>query len=302
MVISILFELLMLGAYVWQGLSQGEWDAQLVWLGHACALVCLVVWALLGMRRIQVDGEALTARTALGTRRKTTFAQIDRAETDYQMMSLTLFVEGAAFAKVGLWHTCIANLLERLADEGIDVSEAAKGPMTKGKLCWAAMRPVVMAFLGIDVAASSILAFMCVFAGADPSILALVPFLFLLVGIILPTLLLSMPLRGIWVLGRQERKLGFSFSSEMEARGATGTSFEDGDWFVGLGNTRIVAFRRDYIDRISSVEGSDSGDRCLLVSKDGKRHKVYASKEVLEDLRRWFRKGPRGVTGEAPRA
>ena len=35
---AVAFELLMLGVYVWQGVSLGEWDHELVWFGHAMAL------------------------------------------------------------------------------------------------------------------------------------------------------------------------------------------------------------------------------------------------------------------------
>ena len=68
--------------------------------------------------------------------------------------------------------------------------------------------------------------------------------------------MLSMPARGILEIGRQERELGFSFSDEMAARGATGTELEDDDWFVSISNARIVAFRRDYLKKVSAPRGA----------------------------------------------
>lgn len=34
----------MLGVYVWQGVSLGEWDHELVWFGHAMALAGMAIW------------------------------------------------------------------------------------------------------------------------------------------------------------------------------------------------------------------------------------------------------------------
>ena len=113
--------------------------------------------------------------------------------------------------------------------------------------------------------------------------------------------MLSMPARGILEIGRQERELGFSFTEEMAARGATGTELEDDDWVVSISNARIVAFRRDYLKKVSAPEGSESGDRCAVTTKDGRKIKVYAAASTLEGLRDWFRHRARSK-GTAQRA
>ena len=41
---GVLFEAMLLFVYVWQGVAMGIWDHQLMWLGHALALACFVVW------------------------------------------------------------------------------------------------------------------------------------------------------------------------------------------------------------------------------------------------------------------
>ncbi len=293
MICAVVAEVVMTGVYVWQGLSQGIWDGQLVWLGHGLALVFLFVWAMMTTPRIDVAEDVVTARSAIGRRRSVAFSQIDRAEVHLQMRSLTVFAEGVKFAKVSLESTCVSNLLARFAEEGVEVADAVEGPMTKWRLCWAAIRPLVMVLMGIAVASSVLLVFMCAFGGVGTAILWFVPFLIVFVGIALPLFMLIMPLRGIYVLGQQERELGFDFGKEMLARGATGTTHEDDDWFVDISNARVVAFRRDYVKRITSVEGSGSGDRCTVLSKSGRKHRVYAAGSTLEDLRRWFRNGPR---------
>ena len=72
---AVAFELLMLGVYVWQGVSLGEWDHELVWFGHAVALAGMAIWALLSIPRIDVDGERILSRTSsasAGSRRSAT--------------------------------------------------------------------------------------------------------------------------------------------------------------------------------------------------------------------------------------
>ncbi len=118
----------------------------------------------------------------------------------------------------------------------------------------------------------------------------LVPFLFLFIGGgFLPLLMLGMPARGILEIGRQECELGFSFSEEMASRGATGTSLVNDDWFIEISKARVVAFRRDYLKKITAHENSESGDRCTMTTRGGRKIKVYAAGSTLEDLRTWFK-------------
>ena len=290
---AVAFELLMLGVYVWQGVSLGEWDHELVWFGHAMALAGMVIWALLSIPRIDVDGERILSRSAFGIRRETTFSSITRATLHTQMMRIDLYEGERKFCSVSLEGVCSLNLLARLDEEGIEVSDAIKGPMTKAGLCWAAIKPLAIVFNGMALVFSLVIAFMAVFTEGGARLLLLVPFLFLFIGVLLPLLMLSMPARGILEIGRQERELGFSFSDEMAARGATGTELEDDDWFVSIGNARIVAFRRDHLKKVSAPEGSESGDRCVVTTKDGRKIKVYAAASTLEGLRDWFRSRPR---------
>lgn len=290
---AVAFELLMLGVYVWQGVSLGEWDHELVWFGHAMALAGMVIWALLSIPRIDVDGERILSRSAFGIRRETTFSSTTRATLHTQMMRIDLYEGERKFCSVSLEGVCSLNLLARLDEEGIEVSDAIKGPMTKAGLCWAAIKPLAIVFNGMELVFSLVIAFMAVFTEGGARLLLLVPFLFLFIGVLLPLLMLSMPARGILEIGRQERELGFSFSDEMAARGATGTELEDDDWFVSIGNARIVAFRRDHLKKVSAPEGSESGDRCVVTTKDGRKIKVYAAASTLEGLRDWFRSRPR---------
>lgn len=290
---AILFELVMLAVYVWQGLSLGVWDHALVWFGHAMALAGMGIWVLVSLPRVDVDGERIAVRTALGRRKQATFSQITHATLHTQMMSIVLYEGERKFATVNLEGVCSTNLLARLAHEDIEVSDAVQTPMTKAGLCWAAIKPLTLVFIGMAMVFSLVIAFMALFTDEGAELLVIIPFLFIFIGGVLPLIMLSMPIRGAYEISLQERELGFSFAQEMAERGATGTEFEDDEWFVSISNARIVAFKRDYIKKLSAVEGTDSGDRCVVTAKNGKKHKVYAAASTLEDLRTWYKHGAR---------
>lgn len=298
---AVAFELIMLAVYVWQGLSLGEWDHELVWFGHAMGLAGLAVWALLSIPRLDVDGDRIASRNVFGARRETTFSNITRATLHVQMMRIDLFEGERKFCSISLEGVCSLNLIARLEEEGIEVRDAVEAPITKARLCWAAIKPLTIVFNGMALVFSLVIAFMAFFTDEGMRLLVLVPFLFLFIGVALPLFMLSMPARGLLEIGRQERELGFSFAEEMAARGATGTSFVDDDWFIEIINARIVAFRRDYLKKVAAHEGSESGDCCAVTSVDGRKFKVYAAGSTLEDLRDWFRSGA-GKRGAVDRA
>ena len=181
---AVAFELLMLGVYVWQGVSLGEWDHELVWFGHAMALAGMAIWALLSIPRIDVDGERILSRSAFGIRRETTFSSITRATLHTQMMRIDLYEGERKFCSVSLEGVCSLNLLARLEEEGIEVSDAIKGPMTKAGLCWAAIKPLAIVFNGMALVFSLVIAFMAVFTEGGARLLLLVPFLFLFIGVL----------------------------------------------------------------------------------------------------------------------
>ncbi len=128
------------------------------------------------------------------------------------MRSLTVFAEGVKFAKVSLESTCVSNLLARFAEGGRRGCRCGRGPYDE-----------MAALLGGDTAFGdgSHGDSRCVVGAArvhvrvrrrwDGDPLAFVPFLIVFVGIALPLFMLIMPLRGIYVLGQQERELGFDF-------------------------------------------------------------------------------------------
>lgn len=172
----------MLGVYVWQGVSLGEWDHELVWFGHAMALAGMAIWALLSIPRIDVDGGRILSRNAFGIRKETTFGNITRATLHTQMMRIDLFEGDRKFCSISLEGVCSLNLLARLEEEGIEVSDAVDGPMTKARLCWTAIKPLTIVFNGMALVFSLVIAFMAVFTEDGARLLLLVPFLFLFIG------------------------------------------------------------------------------------------------------------------------
>ena len=294
---GVAFELLLLFVYVWQGVSMGEWDHQLMWLGHALALTCFAVWGVASLQCLDVDGDSLRYRSIFGRRRSTTFERISKVEIHLQAMSMTLYADGKRFATFSIENTCVNNLMRRLEREGIAVVDAVEGPTTKFKLGWAAIKVITLFFIGLAAVFSLIIIFVGLMGGDGLGLVAIIPPLFLLLGAILPGLLfLAMPLRGLLMVARQERELGFSFNEEMKVHGATGTTFEDADWFVAVSNGQVVTFRRDYIKSVTKHKHTENGDECVLTAKDGKKHKVRAAGPTLGDLRRWFKDGPREDT------
>lgn len=256
------------------------------------ALAGMAIWALLSIPCIDVDGGRILSRNAFGIRKETTFGNITRATLHAQMMRIDLFEGDRKFCSISLEGVCSLNLLARLEEEGIEVSDAVDGPMTKARLCWTAIKPLTIVFNGMALVFSLVIAFMAVFTEDGARLLLLVPFLFLFIGGgFLPLLMLGMPARGILEIGRQECELGFSFSEEMASRGATGTSLVDEDWFIEISKARVVAFRRDYLKKITAHENSESGDRCTMTTRGGRKIKVYAAGSTLEDLRTWFKQG-----------
>ena len=295
---GVLFEAMLLFVYVWQGVAMGIWDHQLMWLGHALALACFVVWGVASMQRLDVDGDELRYRTVTGRRRTTTFAHVTKAEVHLQVHSLILYADDGRFATISIENTCTNNLIDRLEQEGIAIEDAVEGPCCKSKLGWAAIKPITLVFLGIAAVFSLVIVFVGVMGGSGLELLAIVPFLFILLGVVLPALLFcALPLRGLLMLARQECELGFSFNEEMKVHGAVGTAFEDRDWFVEVSNGQVVAFRRDYVKSVLKHKRTENGDECVLMSKDGKKHKVRAAAPTLEGLHRWFKQGPREDKG-----
>lgn len=140
---AVAFEVIMLVPYIWQGLSLGIWDHQLVWLGHGLALAALAVLVLFSMPRIDVDGEEISARNIVGMRKRTTFGHITAATLHTQMMSIALYAEQGKFSSVSLEGVCSSNLLIRLAEEGIEVADAVQAPMTKAE-------PVLGGYQAVD--------------------------------------------------------------------------------------------------------------------------------------------------------
>lgn len=124
---AVAFELIMLGVYVWRGVSLGEWDHELVWFGHAMALAGMAIWALLSIPRIDVDGERILSRNAFSIRRESTFGNITRATLHTQMMRIDLFEGDRKFCSISLEGVCSLSLLARLEEEGIEVSDAVDG-------------------------------------------------------------------------------------------------------------------------------------------------------------------------------
>lgn len=59
---------------------------------------------------------------------------------------------------------------------------------------------------------------------------------------------------GLIQLWKQERALNFSFSEEMEKHNITGSMYVDDQWFISTDEVKIVAIRRDYLQKIHKIK------------------------------------------------
>ncbi len=255
---AVAFELLMLGVYVWQGVSLGEWDHELVWFGHAMALAGMAIWALLSIPRIDVDGGRILSRNAFGIRKETTFGNITRATLHAQMMRIDLFEGDRKFCSISLEGCVLAQPPSPVWRKRASKSGRRRRSHDQGG-------PVLVCHQAVDDCfqrhGPRLLARPRLHGGLHrrgraPARAHPVP-----VPVhrgFLPLLMLGMPARGIPEIGRQERALGFSLlRGDGKPRGATGTSLVDDDWFIEISNARVVAFRRDYLKKITAHENSE---------------------------------------------
>ena len=213
---AVLFELIMLAAYVWQGLSLGIWDhARVVRPCHGARRHGYMGPGEPALAWTSMASTSSFARLSVGASAQC-FPQITRATLHTQMMSVVLYAGDCGgerkLATVNLEGTCATNLLARLAQEGIEVADAVQAPMTKARLCWAAIKPLTLVFVGMAMVFSLVIAFMALFTDEGAGLLVIIPFLFILIGGVLPLIMLSMPIRGAHEITLQERELGFSFA------------------------------------------------------------------------------------------
>lgn len=285
---ALAFEALMIFSYAYNGISFGDWDTSLLWLGHALALVSLIIWFIAVMQRLEVDGDVLRYRSIFGRTRQATFSEITRVAKSNQNMLVSVYASKKRFASLSGDVTHLNNFYSRCEKEGIPVTARERRPTTIGTL----YRSAISVFIGIAAGISGVLIVivivLVVAQSASPVLLLdTVPACIALFIIIVGGCSV-LPLRGILQIKRQERVLGFSFAREMQQSGARGSSFADQRWFIAVSNCNIIAFRRDYLTAVSASKTTDSGDECRATAVDGKKHKVRGGAPVLKEFRAWF--------------
>jgi len=109
------------------------------------------------------------------------------------------------------------------------------------------------------------------------------------------------PLRALWCLRQQERFLGFSFNEEMKQYHINQLPHNSGNWFIVVEGYKIIAFRKDFIDRfgdyreIHELFYGVTAKEVILVCTDGKNRvlQVSAKSQLISDLRGWHEKQKR---------
>ncbi|MCL2525701.1 MAG: hypothetical protein FWE46_01410 [Coriobacteriia bacterium] len=97
------------------------------------------------------------------------------------------------------------------------------------------------------------------------------------------------PLRGLMLLQRQEKELGFSFNAEMKRRRAQMPQYQDDDFYVSVSSDRIVAVRRDYI---AQLDDNREENRVLsyvtMRSRSGRKHRIVGHYTSIDGLETWY--------------
>ncbi|MDO4590406.1 MAG: hypothetical protein Q4B35_03305 [Slackia sp.] len=284
---AVVFEVVMLGVFVAAGVQTGAWQAGYMWMGHALAFVCLALWAMASLQRLQVDGDVLRYRSVFGRTREAAFSDLSRVEVDGQLSLMRLYVRDKRFAVLSLDCRCMKNLRARLEREGVAMQDRVAAPMTKRRLVRAAVFPGIV----IGAAISAVMSFVTAVAaigGGMQGMLLLVPGIWVIVVPACTAAFAALALRGLRAIALQQKALRFSFDDEMAACGARGTSLQNDRWFVGVSNAQIVAFRRDYVRAVGKRTHSSSGDECTVTAFDGTKLTVRAAAPTLDELRAWF--------------
>ena len=289
--VTLAFEALMIFSYAYNGLSFGDWDASLLWLGHALAFVMMIILFIAVMQRLEVDGDELRYRTIFGRTRRTTFANVDTVSTTNQKLLVSVYASGKRFASFSGDVLCLDNFFKRCAKEDIPVLAREKKPTTLWSLYRSAISVLIGLSAGISAAIALIVIVLVVSGSAPPrTLVSIIPLCLVITALIVGGCSV-VPLRGITQIKRQERLGGFSFDREMADRNARGSSFSDDAWFVAVTNCNIIAFRRDYLGEVSAARNTESGNECRAVSLDDKSHKVRGANPVLKEFRTWFNSG-----------
>jgi len=111
------------------------------------------------------------------------------------------------------------------------------------------------------------------------------------------TVILSPPaLRGLYLLAKQEKFLGFCFRVEMENDQITKGVYQSSSWFIMGDSSTIIAVRRDYIVRLEKlkiIKGRHGNRyRITLVGADGKKQRLTGNHASIGSLQKWFREKP----------
>lgn len=108
--------------------------------------------------------------------------------------------------------------------------------------------------------------------------------------LLLFSILTLSPIHGPIQLWKQERALNFSFSEEMEKHNITGSMYVDDQWFISTDEVKIVAIRRDYLQKIHKIKDPNGKKARLiitLITSNGKKLKLAGSYDNVKKFEHW---------------
>lgn len=109
---------------------------------------------------------------------------------------------------------------------------------------------------------------------------------------------LPITIRGILHIKNQERFFGFKFDNEMKNHNINSFSYQDNNWFIGVTNSRIYAYRGDYFNKLDEgIEFKTAIEKVGYVLRvetkvkcvDGKTILIVSDDQTIKKLKEWIK-------------
>ena len=255
--------------------------------------VILLLGLVLTLWKLDVDGDSLKYRNFFGLTKKISVDKINRVvTTDHK--SIIIYANGRRFGSMTREFSHLENFKKYCARYGIEMQPDSSRPLTKRTLCMKAMRPMfiigyitfgffVVFSMGLYLGNSVLSIFEHVILGAGLGF-----FFFILLLIIASPI----PLRGISLISKQEKLLGFRFDDEMSFHKIYSAEFSSDLWFVCIDRARVIALRRDYIRSVEKDPAICSAgamtSKTSLVCADGNVREIIGSHNSITTLTQWL--------------
>jgi len=269
-------------------------------IGIIIFLVLIVPMFLLGIIvgmktwRLDVEEDKLKYRNFFGIKKETTFDRLNKLVRKSKDR-IIIYSEDKRFGMLTSYFENLHCFYQRCEQECIEVQSKSSHPLSKWKLYIESMKSL----LGIGMVAVIFLPIFLPIIITDRYFGFLRNFLLvslegLGLGISLTVLLiiicLPMSIKGMRLIKKQEKILGFSFNEEMENHNICSGNYQDNNWFIDVEFSRAFAFRKGYIKKISKIKREAIGGilwEATITSVNNETTKIRGSQHMFLELKEW---------------